>query len=208
MTRGLNEMARRRGAPPVEIASVRRWVSLGGEAMLRGAFGMQTDPIGDLDQFRDILRRQRADPTDLYPGVHAMLTALRKRGYRTAICTNKREEIAVAYVAGLGIAAYFDVIVGGAPGRELKPDPLLAHMALKQLGAQADEAILVGDSEIDADTAIAAGLRFVLVTFGYPHGNIDAIPADARLNSFDALPFLVSSMSAHRCTRQAEGTRG
>jgi len=208
MTRGLNEMTRRRGVPPVEVASVRRWVSLGGEAMLRCALGAEADPLSDLEEFRDILSGQTADPADLYPGVSATLAALKREGYRTAVCTNKREDIAVSYAAGLGIAPHLDAIVGGAPGRHLKPDPLLAHLALERLGAGAHEAILVGDSEIDAETALAAGLPFVLVTFGYPHGDIAAIPADARLDGFDALLSLAAAMLAHELTRQAEGTHG
>jgi phosphoglycolate phosphatase len=208
MTRGLNELTRRHGAPPVDVASVRRWVSLGGEAMLRGALGATADPLGALDEFRVILRGQTADPADLYPGVPAMLAALKHEGYRIAVCTNKREDIAVPYAKGLGITSHVDAIVGGAPGRPLKPNPLLAHMALERLGAPAHEAILVGDSEIDAETALAARLRFVLVTFGYPHGDIAAISADARLDSFDALPYLAGAMFAERRTRQPEGTRG
>ena len=208
MTRALNEMARRRGVPPVDVASVRRWVSLGGEAMLRGALPAQADPASDLDEFRDILRGQTADPADLYPGVVGMLEALKQVGYRVGVCTNKREDIAVQYAVGLGIDTFFDAIVGGESGRHLKPDPLLAYMALEQLGADAHEAIFVGDSEIDAETALAAGLRFVLVTFGYPHGDVAAISADARLDDFDALPSLVGGMLADEHSRQAEGTRG
>jgi len=208
MTRGLNEMTRRRGTPPVEVASVRQWVSLGGEAMLRGALGPKVDPLVDLDEFRDILRCQTGDPADLYPGVPDALTALKQEGYRIAVCTNKREDIAVPYAADLSIAAHLDAIVGGAPGRRLKPDPLLAHMALERLGAGAHEAIFVGDSEIDAETALAAGLRFALVTFGYPHGDIDGIPADARLDGFDALPSLAAAMFADERMGRAEGARG
>jgi phosphoglycolate phosphatase len=208
MTRGLNELTRRHGAPPVDVASVRRWVSLGGEAMLRGALGGKADPLGELDEFRVILRGQTADPADLYPGVPAMLAALKREGYRIAVCTNKREDIAVPYAKGLGITAYLDAIVGGAPGRHLKPHPLLAHLALERLGAGAHEAIFVGDSEIDAETALAAGLRFVLVTFGYPHGDIAAIRADARLTGFDALPSLVGAMFADRRARRPERTCG
>lgn len=206
MTRGLNEMTRRRGAPPVEVASVRRWVSLGGEAMLRSALGVKADPLADLDEFRDILRGQTADPADLYPGVPAMLATLKREGYRTAICTNKREDIAVSYVAGLGIAAYLDAIVGGALGRRLKPDPGLCHLALQRLGVRAHQAIFVGDSEVDAETARVTGLRFVLVTFGYPHGDIAEIAADARLDGFDTLPGLLAAMFADGRTRQPEGT--
>lgn len=207
MTRGLNEMARRRGAPPVEVASVRRWVSLGGEAMLRGALGTMADPLHDLDEFRDILRGQSGDPADLCPGVPTTLAALKRMGYQVAVCTNKREDIAVPYVAGLGITAHIDAIVGGAPGRRLKPHPLLAHIALERLGADAHEAIFIGDSEIDAETALAAGLRFVLVTFGYPLGDVAAIPAEARLDSFSAMPGLVGAMFADARARRSEGTR-
>lgn len=208
MTRALNEMARRRGAPPVDVALVRRWVSLGGEAMLRRALGAQADPLSDLEELRDILRGQTADPADLYPGVPAMLAALKQVGYGVAVCTNKREDIAAPYVEGLGIDAFLDAIVGGAPGRQLKPDPLLANMALERLGATAHETVFVGDSEVDAETALAAGLRFLLVTFGYPHGDLAAISADARLDDFDHLLGLVGAMLSDKRTRQPEGTRG
>ena len=208
MTRGLNEMTSRRGVPAVEVSSVRRWVSLGGEAMLRGALGANSDPLSDLEELRDILRGQAADPADLYPGVPGMLTALKQEGYRIAVCTNKREDIAVPYVAGLGITAHLDAVVGGASGRRLKPDPELCHLALERLDARAHQAIFVGDSEIDAETALAAGIAFVLVTFGYPHGDITLIKADARLDGFDALPSVAAAMLASRRTRQPEGTRG
>ena len=194
MARALNEMARRRGAPPVELAAVRRWVSLGGEAMLRGALGDETDADGDLEEFRGILRGQTADTNDLYPGVVSMLTMLKQVGYRVGICTNKREDIAVPYARGLGIAPYLDSIVGGAPNRRLKPHPELAHIALERLEVNPCQAIFVGDSEIDADTAGAIGMKFVLVTFGYPHGDIDAIPADARVDSLLQLPSLAHVM--------------
>jgi phosphoglycolate phosphatase len=208
MTRGLNEMTRRRGSPPVEVAAVRRWVSLGGEAMLRVALGAKADPLGDLDEFRDILGSQIADPADLYPGVPAMLVALKQKGYRVAVCTNKREDIAVKYAADLGIAAHLGAIVGGAPGRRLKPDPLMCQLALERLGIGAHEAIFVGDSEVDAETALAAGLPLVLVTFGYPHGDLAAIPADARIHRFDALPGLATAMFADGRARQPEGRCG
>jgi len=207
MTRALNEMTRRRGAPAVDVASVRNWVSLGGEAMLRGALGNTADPPGDLDEFRDILRGQTADPADLYPGVPEMLAALRNAGYRIGVCTNKREDIAVPYVAGLGIAPYLDVVVGGAPGRRLKPDPELCHLTLQRLDASVHDAIFVGDSEIDAETALAVGLPFVLVTFGYPNGDLGAIAADARLDGFEGLCELVATMFANRISARLSSSR-
>ena len=50
MTRALNDMALRRDIPPVDVESVRRWVSLGGEAILPGALGPNLEPLADLDE--------------------------------------------------------------------------------------------------------------------------------------------------------------
>ena len=196
MTRALNEMAQRRGIDGVDVAAVRRWVSLGGEVMLRGALGETVELPADLDELRGILRAQTADPADLYHGAVSTLAILRDNGYRVGICTNKREDIAVPYAAGLGITEYLDAIVGGADGRSLKPDPELAHLTLARLGARACEAVFVGDSEIDADTAAAAGIPFVLVTFGYPHGDLCAIRADVRVDHLREVLSAVSELTS------------
>ena len=127
MARAINEMACRRGAPPVDVAAVRRFVSLGGTAMLTAALGEQTDPVADLDELRTLLREQDADPNDLYPGVVDTLAALKQDRYRIGVCTNKSEDIAVQYAAGLGIAGHLDVIIGGAfvlvTSRRSEPTP-------------------------------------------------------------------------------------
>lgn len=194
MTRALNMTALGRGREPVEVASVKRWISLGGEAMLRGALGPATDVTADLEELRELLRGQTADPADLYPGVIETLARLKADGYLLGVCTNKREDIAIRYAKGVGIAEYLDTVVGGAPDRLLKPHPDLALMTMDQLGAGPGCAIFVGDSEIDSETAAAVGLPFVLVTFGYPHGDTAAINAQARIDSVGELPRLVESM--------------
>lgn len=195
LTRGLNEIARRRGTADVEIVDVRRWISLGGETMLRGALGDRVNMDCDLDEFRDILRSQTADPSDLFPGVVETLRQLKAKGIATAICTNKREDIAVPYADGLGIARYFDAIVGGAPGRKLKPDPSIVELTLQRLGSNCPKAIFVGDSEVDAATAFAANMPFVLVEFGYPTGPLSSIACTRRISRFDDLVAAVGEMT-------------
>ena len=73
-------------------------------------------------------------------------------------------------------------------------------MALDRLAAKPREAIFVGDSEIDADTALATELRFVLVTFGYPHGDLATIPADAIVDGFDQIPGLIRQLAVTQGT--------
>ena len=196
MTRALNRLVLRRGVSPVDVSAVRRWISLGGETMLRGALGDQVGDMAEtLEEFRDILRNDIADPADLFPGTIEMLKNLKDAGHARGICTNKREDIAVPYAQGLGISEYFDgYIVGGAPGRKLKPAPFVAEMLLAKMGRDLQDAIFVGDSEVDAETAAAAGIPFVLVTFGYPSGEMSAIAAAARVDDFYALTGVIATL--------------
>lgn len=197
LTRALNQMARDRGAPEVAVANVRKWVSLGGENMLRGAFGEGLPNLEqELETLREILRGQEADPADLFPGTVEMLKSLKELGLYTAICTNKRENIAVPLANGLGIAPYLDAIVGGAPGRALKPNPSIVAMTLGRLPSVTNRAVFVGDSEVDAETAKITGLPFVFVTFGYPLGDPTAIQCDLRLEEFSCLPGALPALMA------------
>ncbi|GAA0542135.1 HAD family hydrolase [Rhizomicrobium palustre] len=181
-------MARERGVPEVAVTEVRKWVSLGGENMLRGTFGEDIANLEqELDTLREILRGQKADPSDLFPGVIDALKTLKENGLYTAICTNKRENIAVPLASGLGIAPHLDAIVGGAVGRLLKPDPSIVELTMSRLPVKPDRAAFVGDSEVDAETAAATGLPFILVNFGYPLGEIEDIPRGAMIEHFDEL---------------------
>jgi phosphoglycolate phosphatase len=189
LSRGLNTFVARRGGTPPAEKNVRRWISLGGGEMIKGALGDKTaDPVADLDEFRAILRAQRGSPTDLYPGVLPALADLRRQGHKIALCTNKREDIALPLIADLGIAALIDAIAGGAEGHRLKPDRFLVDLALQRLDFRGDDVIFVGDSEVDADTAAGAGIPFILVTFGYPVGDIDKIACASRIDAFSELP--------------------
>ena len=58
----------------------------------------------------------------------------------------------------------------------------------------ADVTIFVGDSEVDAETAVAAGLPFVLFTEGYRKTRADALPQMARFAHFDDLPGLIAAL--------------
>jgi phosphoglycolate phosphatase len=189
LLRGLNEFALRRGGNPVAEKDVRRWISLGGSEMIKGALGPKVgDPQADLDEFRAILRAQKGDTSDLYPGVVAVLQALRRAGHKIALCTNKREDIAIPLIADIGISPLIDAVAGGANGHRLKPDRFLVDLALERLGYSGTDVVFVGDSEVDAETASGAGLPFVLVSFGYPVGDIDAIACAARIDDFSELP--------------------
>lgn len=199
LTRGLNVFVQRRGGAPVSDAEVRSWISLGGETMIRGALGDKAgNPETDIAEFRSILREQKGNPSDLFPGVAAALRALRQQGYKIALCTNKREDIANPLIRDLGIDHLIDGVAGGAPGHTLKPSRFLADLALERIGYQGGAIVFVGDSEVDAETAAVAGFPFILVSFGYPVGDINAIVCQKKIDRFSDLPDAVENVLAKR----------
>ena len=135
-----------------------------------------------------------ADPTTLtraYPGVETTLDRLAAAGCVLAVCTNKHEASARHILANLGLARHFRHLIGGDSLPFRKPDPRVLTMTLATLGIAAADTVMVGDSEVDAATAEAAGVDFVLMTYGYHHGPVEAIAARDRLDHFaDLVPLL------------------
>ena len=98
-----------------------------------------------------------------YPGVVETLGLLRERGYRLAIATTKRTDMARRFVEALGLASALDH-VQGTDGFPHKPAPDVIHRALAALGAQG--LWMVGDTVHDIQAGKAAGLRTYAVTWG------------------------------------------
>jgi phosphoglycolate phosphatase len=132
--------------------------------------------------------------THPYPGVRATLAALKAAGHPMAICTNKPMAATTSVLKHLEIHDYFKVIVGGDSLDLRKPDPAPLHLALTKLGAS--QALYIGDSEVDAATAEAAGLPFLLFTEGYRKGPVDAMRHCAAFTDFAELPEIVAQMQA------------
>lgn len=130
------------------------------------------------------------DLTRVYPGVMAVLEALRAEGHVLGLCTNKPEGPARKVLAQFGMAHLFDVVVGGDTRPTRKPDPAPLRHAFAALGAASG--LYVGDSEVDAETAQAAGVDFAFFTQGYCHIPHDAVPQSWRFDHFETLPGFVA----------------
>jgi phosphoglycolate phosphatase len=102
------------------------------------------------------------DSTRLYPGV---AEALAGAGRTLAVLSNKPGPMVRQILEGLGVAGRFAAVVGGGDA-PAKPDPAGVLELLGRLGARAEDAVLVGDSPVDAATARNAGITFVAVTWG------------------------------------------
>lgn len=105
--------------------------------------------------------------TRAYPGIPELLADLDGR-CPLAVLTNKPEGFSRRILEGLGLAGHFAEVVGGDTLPVKKPDPAGLHLLAGRLGVAAGEIVLVGDSEVDAATAAAAGCSFAFVTWGFP----------------------------------------
>jgi phosphoglycolate phosphatase len=153
------------GLPAPTMEQVRRAVGRGVEDAIRDLAG--ADRVERLlPVYLAHWRATNLDDVTLLPGASALLAALRDRGVRRGVLTNKRGDAARAVCAHLGITADLDGVFGAGDTPWLKPDPRFAAHALGALGADAASAALVGDSVYDLAAAQQAGLRFLGVTTG------------------------------------------
>jgi phosphoglycolate phosphatase len=114
-----------------------------------------------------------------YPGILEILGQLKQAGIKTAVLSNKSHEFTELMVKEL-LAFPFDVIRGAMPGVPVKPDPEPAHLVLKQLNLTASEVVFVGDSSVDMETAVAAGIFPAGALWGF-RGAQELLDSGARV---------------------------
>ena len=130
--------------------------------------------------------------TDIYPGVEKALKALRASGWRLGLCTNKPLRPTQTVLAHFGWTEMFDVVIGGDSLPVHKPDPAPLRAVIK--GMAAGPVVYVGDSEVDAGTAQAAGIPFALFTEGYRKTPVDTIPHDRSFAYWSELPAIAAAL--------------
>ena len=169
MARALNYGLGSRGFPPRTLEEVRRFVGSGVPALVERAAppGTPEDERAAVEQaYQEHYAVHRMDHTAPYPGIPELLRELRERGIAVGVVTNKLHADAAPMLEG-SLAGLVDQIEGKKEGRPRKPRPDAALDALKALGATPAEGIFVGDSGIDAETGRNAGMKTVLVAWGY-----------------------------------------
>ncbi len=132
--------------------------------------------------------------TVLYPGAMDAVEALRIQGYGVGICTNKPEGLAETLMTRLGVRDAFASLIGADTLPVRKPDPAPLREAARQAGGDPALTCLIGDSDTDRNTAKAAGVPSVLVTFGPSGEDMAALSPEALLADFADLPDIVRDL--------------
>ena len=122
--------------------------------------------------------------TVIYPNLMPVLDAAKAAGIPMGVVTNKRESLSAKLLFRLGLQSYFDTLVGGDTLPRRKPDPDTIDEALRRLGENPEDAIMVGDSEADTGGAIAANVACICVSFGYRRVSLEDLKADALIDDY------------------------
>lgn len=172
----------------------------GGKAMLRlGLTRVGHDAVEDLVEahYKTLLAqyaRAICVHTTMYPGAMDAVQALRAAGYGVGICTNKPEGLAEDLMRALGVRDQFGALIGADTLPVRKPDPAPLAETVRRLGGDMSKSILVGDTDTDRNTARAAGVASVLVTFGPGQHDVAALEPEALLHDYADLLGIVQRL--------------
>jgi phosphoglycolate phosphatase len=189
----VNATLRAIGREELPADRVASYVGSGAPVLIGKALGGSPDSKElqrALRYFLSHYEQHKLDNTRAYPGVREALVRL--NGTPMAVLTNKPANISVRILEGLGLAQFFQVIYGGNSFATKKPDPLGANTVLSDLQAAASEAAMVGDSEVDVQTARNAGMISAIVNFGFGIHDRGKYPADVYLDRMEELLPLVA----------------
>jgi len=117
-------------------------------------------------------------------GIFEFLNWAKSKKISMAVCTNKREHLAVDLLKKLDMSKYFEYVAGADTFEFNKPDPRHLTNVIEIIGGDLKKTIMVGDSEVDATSAHNANLHFVLVKDGYTEKTENEIKHDELINDF------------------------
>jgi len=179
------------GFPPLADRNTRTGIGHGARYLIEyglGQHGLSVD-TPELDRMhRDFLAYYEANicvESRFYPGTLPLLDRFAAAGWALAVCTNKLEGLSRQVLAALGVEDRFVAICGGDTFANRKPHPGHLLNTIKAARAGRKRAVMVGDSRTDLDTARAAGVPFVGMTYGYTPVPMAELAPDILLDSFD-----------------------
>ena len=164
-----NAVLRQYGFPTHDTESYKYRVGNGIRKLMQRALPQDKQDLLDaaLAKFKQIYAEHNMDKTAPYDGIKELLQTLKQRRIPVAICTNKHDEAAKDIVKQLFAQDTFDQIIGDKPGLARKPDPGKVLAIAKNWQLAPSEIAYLGDSGVDMQTAVNAGMLPVGVLWGF-----------------------------------------
>ncbi|HEV2522008.1 MAG TPA: HAD-IA family hydrolase [Candidatus Acidoferrales bacterium] len=180
------------GREPLPHEQIFSYVGQGAPTLIARALGdtsSEEECRRGLEFFIRYYSTHKLDNTVLYPGVRETLDAL--NGFSMAVLTNKPVRVSRGILQELGVGGHFRFVYGGNSFERKKPDPMGVESILREFGAAPEEGMVVGDSEVDVQTARNAGTWVCGVTYGFGSHRLAEYPPDLLVDSLtELLPHL------------------
>ena len=165
----VNYVLKKYNMPEHTIEEYRRFFGSGIRYALKCAV-VDGTPSETIDEMLPIFKEHYdvhcLDNTCPYDGILDAMKKLKEKGYKMAIVSNKIDS-AVKELNEKFFKEYVDVAIGETPGTKRKPAPDMVEQALNELGSTKEEAIYIGDSEVDLQTARNSNLPCISVLWGF-----------------------------------------
>lgn len=170
----VNEMLKSFSCPERSLAEVRQFVGNGMRKLVERSVSEDFD-MKNFDSAYELFRlsysRNMRNKTRPYDGIMSCLEELKALGIRTVVTSNKNDD-AVKSLCREYFGELITLAVGAKEGVPSKPDPEMVFSAMKEIGAEKEACIFVGDSDTDILTAENAGLKSIGVLWGFRDRNV------------------------------------
>jgi len=185
----VNAMLRHFGRKELPLEVIATYIGDGAPMLIRRALG---DPAHAsflqeaLNYFLLHYREHKLDNTHPYDGISETLQQISSFDdsvRRMAVLTNKPVRASRDILAGLGLSQHFFQTYGGNSFETKKPDPLGAQTLMTEAGAEPEETVMVGDSEVDVLTARNANLWSIGVTYGFAPQTLERTHPDILVDT-------------------------
>lgn len=211
LANSVNAMLRHYGKPELPAEVIASYIGNGAPMLVRRSLG---DPDDEnfvqeaLFYFMAYYREHKLDNTYVYHGIKEALDAIFRtrngsepsaaKGLRMAVLSNKPVGPSRSIVDALGLGTYFFQVYGGNSFHTKKPDPAGVQALLQESGAGAEQAVIIGDSDVDIITARNAGTYSVAVTYGLAPHTLEDVTADVVIDKPNELALVLGAREQGR----------
>ena len=199
-----NHVMKKYGYPTKSTHEIRSLVGQGAGAMLgRSIWGQAKKEFSKINnqkvkdemvkEFVSFYGKNIVNESTLINGVKEFLKWCKKKKISMAVCTNKQEHLAVDLLKKIGINDYFDYVAGHNTFDYCKPDPRHLTSVIEILGGDIKKSLMIGDSEADANAAMAASIPVILLENGYTEKSTNEIYHNHLIKDFIGIEKIISS---------------
>ena len=203
LMRAHNHVMNQFGYPIKSTDEIRNLVGQGAGAMLgRSIWGQAKKEFGKVQdekikrqmvkEFVDFYGKNIVNESTLINGVKDFLIWSKEKKISMAVCTNKQEHLAIDLLKKIGIYDFFEYVAGHNTFEYCKPDPRHLTSVIEILNGDINKAIMIGDSETDANAARDAGIPVILLEDGYTEKKTSEIYHNHLIKDFVGIEKIVA----------------